>query len=117
TVLAIGQNLNSARAIGNACRSHSRPASFPSDILPMRKIIKRSHTLLTPPPSLTPMERQFLIQLQNLDQTMRAHMAQQHEKIVALEARILLRDRSITGLTELLERFLGPVAPDGSSQL
>ncbi len=72
--------------------------------------------MLTPPPSLTPMERQFLLQLQNLDQTMRIAMARQDKKITALEAQILLRDRSITDLTELLERLLGPVAPDASSQ-
>lgn len=72
--------------------------------------------MLIPPPSLTPMERQFLIQLQTLDQTMRADMARQDEKITALEAQIALRDRSIAGLTELLERLLGPVAPDASSR-
>ncbi len=72
--------------------------------------------MLTPPPSLTPMERQFLLQLQDLDQTMRAQMVRQDEKITSLEAQLLLRDRSITGLTELLERLLGPVAPEASSQ-
>lgn len=73
--------------------------------------------MLTPPPSLTPMERQFLLQLQDLDRTLRAQMARQDMKITALEAQLRLRDRSIIALTELLERLLGPVAPDGSSPL
>ncbi|MEP1832163.1 MAG: hypothetical protein ABJL57_00610 [Hyphomonas sp.] len=68
--------------------------------------------MLTPPPSLTPMERQFLLQLQEMDRTIRAQLARQNEKISALEAQILLRDRSIAGLTELLERLLGPSARD-----
>lgn len=72
--------------------------------------------MLTPPPSLTPMERQFLLQLQDLDRTMRSQMAAQDKKITTLEAQILLRDRSITDLTELLERLLGPAVPDASSR-
>jgi hypothetical protein len=111
-----GQRLNSARPIGKALRSRSYLASFLSGILPISKTIQRSHPVLTPPPSLTPMERQFLLQLQDLDQTMRIEMARQDKKITALEAQILLRDRSITGLTELLERLLGIAVPGASSQ-
>ena len=72
--------------------------------------------MLSPPPSLTPMERQFLLQLQEMDRTIRAQLARQNEKISALEGQILLRDRSIAGLTELLERLLGPSARDVSSR-
>lgn len=71
--------------------------------------------MLTPPPSLTPMERQFLLRLQDLDQTLCARMATQDKKIATLEAQVRRRDRSIAALTELLESLLGPVGPDGSS--
>lgn len=107
-----GHRLNSALLTGEVRRSRSRPSLFPSDILTPKQYIKRSHSVLTPPPSLTPMERQFLLQLQEMDRTIRAQLARQNEKISALEAQILLRDRSIAGLTELLERLLGPSARD-----
>ncbi len=71
--------------------------------------------LLTPPPSLTPMERQFLLQLQDLDRTLRTKAAAQDAKIAALEAQLRRRDRSMTDLTELLEHLLGPRASGGSS--
>ncbi|WP_281968930.1 hypothetical protein [Roseovarius nanhaiticus] len=71
--------------------------------------------MLTPPPSLTPMERQFLLQLQDLDRTLRTKAAAQDAKIAALEAQLRRRDRSMTDLTELLEHLLGPRASGGSS--
>jgi len=49
----------------------------------------------------------------DLDQSMRAQMARQDKKITALESQILLRDRSINSLTELLKRLLGPEVLDG----
>lgn len=64
------------------------------------------------PPTLTPMERQLLTRLQNLDQHLAARVAAQDLKIAALETQIGARDEAITALTGSLKRLLGPLDPD-----
>jgi uncharacterized coiled-coil protein SlyX len=64
------------------------------------------------PPTLTPMERQLLISLQNLEQVLQERAAAQDAKITALETQISARDQAITTLTASLKRLLGPLDPD-----
>lgn len=72
--------------------------------------------MLSPPPTLTPMERQLLARLQDLEQVLQTRATEQDKKITALETRIHARDHSISILTDALRRLLGPLGPDGSSQ-
>jgi uncharacterized coiled-coil protein SlyX len=70
--------------------------------------------MLTPPPTLTPMERQLLHRVQELQHGLMTHLAEQDRKIAALEAEIRARDPSLDRLTDTLRRLLGPLDRDGS---
>ena len=65
--------------------------------------------MLQPPPSLTPMERQLLQQIQTLSQSLLARVSEQDLKIAALEAEVRARDEAIHSLTDTLGRLLGPL--------
>lgn len=69
--------------------------------------------MLIPPPTLTPMERQLLQQIQTLSQTLLARASEQDRKIAALEAEVRARDQATRSLTNTLGRLLGPPARDG----
>ena len=64
------------------------------------------------PPTLTPMERQLLMRLQNLEEDLKARATAQDMKIAALEMQINERDGAITALTNSLKRLLGPLDQD-----
>jgi uncharacterized protein (DUF3084 family) len=64
--------------------------------------------MLQPPPTLTPMERQLLQQIQALSQSLLARVSEQDLKIAALEAEVRARDQAIQTLTDTLGRLLGP---------
>ena len=70
--------------------------------------------MLIPPPSLTPMERQLLAQVQLLEQNLQKQIAEQDRKLSALSNQITARDQSISALCNLLENLLGPLGPDMS---
>lgn len=71
--------------------------------------------MLQPPPTLTPMERQLLQQIQTLERALLARVSQQDLKIAALEAEVRARDQAIHSLTDTLGRLLGPPGRAGSS--
>ena len=66
--------------------------------------------MLQPPPTLTPMERQLLQQIQTLERILLARVSGQDRKIAALEAEVRARDAAIQTLTDTLGRLLGPPA-------
>lgn len=66
--------------------------------------------MLIPPPTLTPMERQLLSRLQDLEQAQKERAAAQDDQIATFQTEMRSRDRSIAALTGLLERLLGPMA-------
>lgn len=66
--------------------------------------------MLLPPPTLTPMERQLLHQIQTLAQSLLARASEQDLKIAVLEAEVRARDEAIQTLTDTLGRLLGPPA-------
>lgn len=65
--------------------------------------------MLIPPPTLTPMERQLLSRLQDIEQAQKERAAAQDNLIATFQAGMRSRDRSIAALTGLLERLLGPM--------
>jgi len=64
--------------------------------------------MLLPPPTLTPMERQLLQQIQTLESALLAQLSEQDLKIAALEEELRARDQAIHDLTDTLGRLLGP---------
>lgn len=64
--------------------------------------------MLTPATFLTPMERQLLHRLQDLEESLQVQMNDQHHEIAGLKEEIRSRDRMITGLSATLSRLLGP---------
>lgn len=66
--------------------------------------------MLLPPPTLTPMERQLLHQIQTIERALLARVSEQDLKIAALEAAVRARDEGIRTLTDTLGRLLGPPA-------
>lgn len=67
--------------------------------------------MLMPPPTLTPMERHLLLQIQTLTETVTAQLARQDRKIAQLDHALHTRDQAIHRLTETLARLLGPLDP------
>lgn len=64
--------------------------------------------MLTPPPSLTRMERQLLLQVQKLEQHLQSQLAEQDRNLALMQAQISARDQSISDLSDLLTRLLAP---------
>lgn len=68
--------------------------------------------MLLPPPTLTPMERQLLQQIQTLSHSLLARMSEQDQRISELKALVRSRDQAIQSLTDTLGRLMGPPDPD-----
>src|SRR5690606_22134381 len=100
---APGQSQALSPGTGCTCRlpcrhASSRRAACP----PLPSCTKRNACMLTPPPTLTPMERQLLHRVQELQHGLMTHLAEQDRKIAALEAEIRARDPSLDRLTDTL---------------
>ena len=67
------------------------------------------------PPTLTPIERQLIATIQQLDRDMRTRAEHQDTRISQLEVKIDARDRSIASLNASLRCLVGPLDLDGSS--
>jgi chaperonin cofactor prefoldin len=71
--------------------------------------------MLVPPPTLTPMERSLLQRLQDLETHRERRLSRIEARLEALETGIRSRDEAIARLSDMLQRLLGPLPPDGSS--
>ena len=74
-------------------------------------------TAVSPPTSLsnlTSLERELLLRLHALHQNQAETLAQQDQKIAALEAEVRAEKAAVTRLTDLLTCLLGPVDQDAS---